>query len=103
MNRGAALFGALSPDTTDTIDKTRPGRPWPRGCVRCVRCVGLEEKGKPGRAALVSRIVHALAEALSAPDADVARGRAETVAALAAEAASAPGAHTRPVGAGAAR
>ena len=103
MNRGAAPFCTFSADTTDTTDTT-PGLQPPRtGCVGCVRCVGLKDKGKPGRAALVARIVHAVAEALSAPDADLARERAGIVAALPAEAVSASGAHPSPVGAGAVR
>ncbi len=47
--------------------------------------------GQPLRAAFVARIVRAVAEALSAPDPDLARERAEIAAALASEAAGAFG------------
>ena len=104
MSRPASPFGAPLPDTTDTMDKTPGPRPPRAGSVDCVRCVGLEERGKRDRAALIARIariVRAVAEALSTPDPDLARKRAEIVAALAAEAARAFGpsmAHSRPFG-----
>ena len=89
MSGWAGPFGALSPDTTDTTDRTSGSRSSGAGFVDCVRCVGLEERGKRDRAALIARIVRAVAEALSAPDPDLARERAEIAAALATHAANA--------------
>ena len=101
MNGWAGPFGALSPDTTDTTDRTSGPRPSQTGFVDCVRCVGLEGEGKCDRAAFVACIVRAVAEALSAPDPDLARERAGSVAALAARATGAFGANAHPSGTGA--
>ena len=99
MSRWAVLFRSLSTDTADTTDTTRKmeaPRPGGGSFVHSVHCVPAENAmALDGTSRLLAAALDG-AQALGAPDPDLARERAEIVAARAAEVAGAFGPSAAP-------